>query len=114
MAVTGRSAASRLRGPNYSHVQTVALVIIAMAVVLFLLVQARFILISLVIAIVLFSLTSDAINLIARVRIGILRIPNWLASTIAVLLIAVALLSATSMIIAQVNTVLLTALSYTE
>jgi len=102
------------RVPNHSHVQSVAQVIIALAVVLFLLVQAKFILISLVTAIVLFSLTSDAINLIARVRIGIFRIPNWLASTLAVLVIAAGLLSITSMILAQVNTVLMTAISYTE
>ncbi len=100
--------------PNHLHVQSVAQVIIALAVVLFLLVQAKFILISLVTAIVLFSLTSDAINLIARVRIGIFRIPNWLASTLAVLVIAAGLLSITSMILAQVNTVLMTAISYTE
>jgi AI-2 transport protein TqsA len=103
------------RVPNHSHVQSVAQVIIALAVVLFLLVQAKFMLISLVTAIVLFSLTSDAINLIARVRIGIVRIPNWLASTLAVLVIAAGLLSITSMILAQVNTVLMTTLiSYTE
>jgi preprotein translocase subunit SecF len=42
-----------------------ALVIIAFSVVLFLLVQARFLLISLAVAIILFSLTSDVIRLIA-------------------------------------------------
>ncbi|MAO00339.1 MAG: AI-2E family transporter, partial [Roseovarius sp.] len=44
-----------------------AQIIIAFAVVLFLLVQARFLLISLATAIILFSLTSDAITSIARV-----------------------------------------------
>ncbi len=97
-----------------SRVQATALIIIAFAVGLFLLVQARFLLISLATAIVLFSLTSDAINFIARQRIGPLRIPNWLASIAALALIAAALLTLTSIILAQINTVLVTTLSYTE
>ncbi len=88
--------------------------IIAFAVVLFLLVQARFILISLATAIILFSLTSDVINFIARQRIGPFRIPNTLASIAAMVLIAAALLTLTSILLAQVNTVLVTTLSYTE
>ena len=77
-----------------------ALVIIAFAVVLFLLVQARFILISLATAIILFSLTSDVINFIARQRIGPFRIPNALASIAAMVLIAAALLTLTSILLA--------------
>ncbi len=97
-----------------SRLQTGALVIIAFAVVLFLLVQARFILISLATAIILFSLTSDVINFIARQRIGPFRIPNVLASIAAMVLIAMALITLTSILLAQVNTVLVTTLSYTE
>ncbi|WP_411891983.1 AI-2E family transporter [Yoonia sp. SDW83-1] len=97
-----------------TRLQTGALVIIAFAVVLFLLVQARFILISLATAIILFSLTSDVINSIARLRIGPFRIPNVLASIAAMVLIATALISLTSILLAQVNTVLVTTLSYTE
>ncbi len=98
----------------YSRIQTGALVIIAFAVVLFLLVQARFMLISLATAIILFSLTSDVINFIARQRIGPFRIPNWLASLAALGLISTALLILTSILLAQVNTVLVTTLSYAE
>ena len=97
-----------------THVQTSALVIIAFAVVLFLLVQARFILISLATAIILFSLTSDVINFIARQRVGPFRVPNVVASIAALALIAVALIAMTSIILAQINTVLVTTLSYTE
>ena len=97
-----------------TRLQTGALLIIAFAVVLFLLVQARFILISLATAIILFSLTSDVINFIARQRIGPFRIPNTLASIVAMVLIAAALLTLTSILLAQVNTVLVTTLSYTE
>jgi predicted PurR-regulated permease PerM len=94
--------------------QTGALVIIAFAVVLFLLVQARFLLISLATAIVLFALTSDAINFIARQRVGPFRIPNWLASIVALVMISAALLTLTSIILTQVNTVLSTTLTYTD
>lgn len=97
-----------------ARVQTAALVIIAFAVVLFLLVQARFILISLAVAIILFSLTADVITFIARQRIGPVRVPNWVASIAALLLIGAALLTLTSVIVAQVNTILQITLAYAE
>lgn len=96
------------------RVRTVTQIIIAFAVVLFLLVQARFLLISLATAIVLFSLTSDAINSIARLRVGPVRIPNWLASIFALALISAALLSLSAIILSQANTVLSTTLAYTD
>ncbi|SDO71297.1 Predicted PurR-regulated permease PerM [Lutimaribacter pacificus] len=102
------------RRPDPYRLQTGALVIIAFAVVLFLLVQARFLLISLATAIVLFALTSDAINFIARQRVGPFRVPNWLASVVALALISAALLTLTSIILTQVNTVLFTTLTYTD
>ena len=88
--------------------------IIAFAVVLFLLVQAKFILISLAIAIILFSLTSDAINSIQRMKIGNLRVTNWVASVLAVVLIASGLLTMAGLVISQINTVLTTTLAYTD
>ena len=60
------------------RLQTGFLGIIAFALLLFLLVQARFMLICLAIAIIIFSLTSDAIGAIARRGV-----PNWLATTLA-------------------------------
>ncbi|WP_341212469.1 AI-2E family transporter [uncultured Limimaricola sp.] len=105
---------SHLSPRDPHRVQDVALIIIAFAVVLFLLVQARFLLISLVTAIVIFSLMSDAINFIARARIGPLAIPNWLASVAAVVAIAATLLTLTSIVLAQINTVLITTLSYAD
>lgn len=124
--MTGKMNTSLRRPPQPRHlpgassrrdldrVQTGALIIIAFAVVLFLLVQARFLLISLATAIVLFSLTSDAINFISRIRIGPIRIPNFLASLMALLLISAALLTLTSVILSQVNTVLTTTVAYAE
>ncbi|MBC7164467.1 MAG: AI-2E family transporter [Roseovarius sp.] len=100
--------------PDFQRIRTVAQVIIAFAVVLFLLVQARFMLISLATAIILFSLTSDAINFIARVHIGPARIPNWLASIFALALISTVLLSLSAVILLQANTVLSTTLAYTD
>ena len=102
------------RPSETTRLQTGALLIIAFAVVLFLLVQARFVLISLATAIILFSLTSDVINFIARQRIGPFRVPNTLASIAAMVLIAAALLTLTSILLAQINTVLVTTLSYAE
>ncbi|WP_339107321.1 AI-2E family transporter [Thioclava sp. GXIMD4216] len=88
--------------------------LIAFVLVLFLLTQARFVLISLAIAIILFSLTSEAINAIARLKIGPVRIPMWLASIFAMILIATGLLSASAFILAQANQVVTLALTYTE
>lgn len=102
------------RPSETTRLQTGALIIIAFAVVLFLLVQARFVLISLATAIIVFSLTSDVINFIARQRIGPFRIPNTLASIAAMLIITAALLILTSILLAQVNTVLITTLSYAD
>ena len=96
------------------RLQTVFLGIIAFAVVLFLLVQARFVLISLATAIILFSLTADAIGAIARMRAFGARVPAWLASLVALLMIAVALITLSAVLIGQVNTVLATALTYAD
>lgn len=93
-------------------VQTWFLGIIAFAVILFLLVQAKFLLISLAIAIMLFTLTSDAINYFQRLRIGSAKVSIWIASFLAVLLIATILISASLIILAQANTVVVTILQY--
>ena len=114
VALQAEPRPARAETIHYPRIQTTALIIIAFAVVLFLLVQAQFLLVSLATAIVLFSLTSDAIGVIARIRIGPFRIPNWLASIAALLLISAALLTLTSIILSQINTVLSTALAYTE
>jgi AI-2 transport protein TqsA len=105
---------SRLTFTEKFRLQTWLMGIIAFAVVLFLLVQAKFILIALAIAIILFSLTADAINSISQLRIGNFRIANWLASIVAVALIASGLLTLAGLVISQINTVLSTTLSYTD
>jgi len=102
------------RAGDLARVQTAALVIIAFAVVLFLLVQARFMLISLASAIVLFSLTSAVINFIARQRLGPFRVPSFVASLVALIIIAAALMTASGILLAQINTVVSVALAYAE
>ncbi|MCC5957424.1 MAG: AI-2E family transporter [Natronohydrobacter sp.] len=112
--LTATSGIARLSFNEKFRLQTWLMGIIAFAVVLFLLVQAKFILIALAIAIILFSLTSDAINSISRLRIGQFRIANWLASIVAVFLIASGLLTLAGLVISQINTVLTTTLAYTD
>ena len=91
------------------RLQTGFLGIIAFALVLFLLVQARFMLICLAIAIIIFALTSDAISAFAR-----LKVPNWLATTLALIAIAFGLLWAATAVVAQVNEVVTTAILYSD
>lgn len=100
--------------PDPVRVQAVALVIIAFAVVLFLLVEARFLMISLATAIILFSLMSDAIEAIGRLRIGPLRIPTWLASLAALALVSGNLLMLSAIILSQVNTIVVTSIAYAD
>lgn len=91
------------------RLQTGFLGVIAFGLVLALLVQARFILICLVFAIIIFSLTSDAISAFAR-----LKVPNWLATTLALIAIAIGLLWTATTVVAQINEVLSTALNYAD
>lgn len=99
---------------NVQKAQIWFLGIIAFAVILFLLVQAKFLLISLAIAIMLFSLTSDAISYFQQLRIGSAKVSIWIASTLAVLLIAAILISASAILLTQANTVVVTILQYAD
>ncbi|WP_246020738.1 AI-2E family transporter [Paracoccus subflavus] len=92
------------------RLQTGFLGIIAFSLILFLLFQARFVLICLAIAIILFSLTSDAINAIS-IR---LRVPNWLATTLALIGITLGLIWLSTTIMSQINEVVGRAIAYTE
>ena len=91
------------------RLQTGFLGIIAFALLLFLLVQARFMLICLAIAIIIFSLTSDAISAIARRGV-----PNWLATTLALIGIGIGLLWASATVVSQINQVVTISISYAE
>lgn len=115
----GRVFSLCMRGPDLDQandsvlrerLQTGFLGIIAFSLLMFMLVQARFILISLAIAIILFSLTSDAIHAISTR----LRVPNWLATTLALIGIALGLLWISTTILAQVNEIVFLAITYAE
>lgn len=88
--------------------------LIAAAIVLVFLVQARFFLIPLAIAVLIFSFTSAAIDWLARIRLGSVAIPGWLASVGAVASIAALILMLVGFVSAQVDTALATALSYND
>jgi len=91
------------------RLQTGFLGIVAFALLLFLLVQAKFLLITLSIAVIIFSLTSDAIYAFAK-----LKVPTWFATTLALVVIAFGLLWITTMIAAQVNEIVSTSIAYAE
>jgi predicted PurR-regulated permease PerM len=95
-----------------ARLRTGALVVIAVGVTLVLLREAHFILSALVVAVILFSLATDAIAAVARLRLGRLHVPQWLASLVALALIALALFTLTSLILAQINEVLGVTLAY--
>ncbi|MFT4013430.1 MAG: AI-2E family transporter [Paracoccus sp. (in: a-proteobacteria)] len=97
------------RNPLSERLQTGFLGVIAFALILFLLVQARFMLICLAFAIIIFSLTSDAISAFAR-----LKVPNWLATTLALIAIAIGSLWAATTIVAQLNEVVSTSIAYAD
>src|SRR5690554_2016556 len=100
---------------RYGHrLQTWMIGIVAFGVILVLLVQARFILTSLIFAVILFSLTTDAINAMARIRIGSFRMSNLLASAIVFALTAAFLLILATFIVSQVNSVVSTAVALSD
>ncbi len=92
------------------RLQTGFLGLIAFGLLLFMLVQARFILISLAIAIILFSLTSDAIFAIS----SRLKVPKWLGTTLALIGITLALLWLSTTIVTQINEVVIISIAYAE
>lgn len=108
------SGVVRLSMGDRTRLQTWFLGIIAFAMILFLLVAARFILVSLVFALILFSLTAEAITMFSRLRIGSWRITTWLASVAAFAFIATVLLTLSAILVSQINTVVSTTIAYTD
>ena len=99
--------------PSELHrLQTWFLGVIAFAVILFLLVQAKFILISFAIALMLFSLTSDAISYLQKLRFGKATLSVFLASLLAVTFIAAVLIFLSVLVLTQTNVVVSTVLQY--
>lgn len=100
--------------PFFNRAGQWLIAIIAIGVVLVVLIQGRFFLIPLAVAVLLFSLTSAAIEFIGRMRFGSFYLPNWLASIVAVLLIAAGLIALFGLATAQIDTVMVVAPGYAE
>lgn len=96
------------------RIQRWLLGVIATVLVLVLLVQAAFFLIPLAVALLLFGLTTAMIDAVAKVRVGPFAIPYWLASFVAVAIVATVLLGLFGIISAQTDVVIATAATYTE
>lgn len=99
---------------GYERLRTWFLGIIALVLVLFVLVQGRFILASLVFALLIFSLTAQAMSFVSRIKFGSWRITNWLASIVAWMVIALALLVVSALFVSQANYVVSQAASLTN
>jgi AI-2 transport protein TqsA len=80
--------------------------IAAVGVTLIILVEGRFFLVPLAIAVLLFSLTSAARDRIANLHIGHLKIPEWLASLIGMAAIIGAMLMVFSITAGQIDAVI--------
>jgi AI-2 transport protein TqsA len=102
------------RGSITVRMQQLLLAAIAGGVVLVVLIQGRFFLIPLAIAILIFSLTSAAIDFFARQRVGSFHIPQWLATIVAMLAIAGTLLALFGVATSQIDTVMSVAPGYAE
>jgi predicted PurR-regulated permease PerM len=107
--VAGPPAGARRRG-----FERACLGIIAAAVVLVLLIQARAFLIPLVIAILLFSFAGAIVDALVGVRLGALAMPRWVAGVIAALLMAAFLFVLFVFASGQIDAVRLTLPAYIE
>lgn len=75
---------------------------------------ARVFLIPLAIALLLFALTSAAIDMLTRIRFGRVALPGWLASVLVVLAIAALLLGLLGVVLAQIDAIVATSSTYLD
>lgn len=91
-----------------------ALAILAFAALVGLLVAGRLILMSLILAAIVFSLTLGVIERISRLRVGRYGLPAWVAYTIAFVLISAGLISAAIFVASQINGFIVSMIGYSE
>lgn len=96
------------------RIQTWALFIIAFGTLVAVLVAGRFILMSLVLAAMVFGLTLGIIERISRIRLGGYGLPRWLSYTVAFLLITVGLVGAAIFVVSQINGLIVAMVAYSE
>ena len=99
---------------NSGKFERTCLGIIVLAIVLLLLVRAKFFLIPLAISVLLVSLIGAAIDRIVRLRLGPFVIPHWLASLITVTVIGFVLMELYGFVASQIDVVLSTLPIYIE
>lgn len=102
------------RSVNSGKFERTCLGIIVLAIVLLLLVRAKFFLIPLAISVLLVSLIGAAIDRIVRLRLGPFVIPHWLASLITVTVIGFVLMELYGFVASQIDVVLSTLPIYIE
>lgn len=96
------------------RINTWALFIIAFGTLVAVLVAGRLILISLLLATIVFSLTSQVIRRIAGLRVAGYGMPGWLAYTFAFLIITMGLIGAAVVVVSQINGLVLSMVVYSE
>lgn len=96
------------------RMQTWALGIIAFGVAVFLLWVGRFILVSLVFGIILFSLTTAMIDRISTLRMGPLRFPRWISIVLSVIFLTLCLVVLAVVLMNEMNRLIATMLLYSD
>jgi AI-2 transport protein TqsA len=107
-----RNAATPLRG--YILLQQWFMVVASAGVLLVILVQGRFFLIPLALAVLIFSLLSAAIDRIASLRIGPVSVPFWLANLAGIVLVAAFLMGVFNILTAQIQIIVEAAPRYAD
>lgn len=96
------------------NVQIWALFIIAFASLIGLLVAGRLIIMSLLLAAIVFSLTQGVILRVSRLRVGRYGLPDWLSHTVAFVLITAGLVSAAIFVAGQINGFIVSMIAYSD
>ncbi len=109
-----RSRSGIVPSAHTHRLQRIVLWLVAMMIVLTLLVHARGFLLPLVVAVLVFSLTSALIDRILRLRLGAIRIPNWVASTVSVCMVGTVLLILASILSEQIDRAIMIVPAYVE
>lgn len=96
------------------RMQTWALYVIAFAALIGVLVAGRFILMSLVLAVMVFSLTLGTINRISRLNLGGIGLPRWLSYTVAMVLITGGLIFTSALMVNQLTALVIDMMAYSD
>ncbi len=90
------------------------MLVVSGAILLVILVQGRFFLIPLVISVLTFTLLSATVDWVAKLRIGRLFFPFWLANLVAILLFTAALMAMFAVLSFQIDAIVAAAPRYAD